>query len=73
MWGMRFTGIKGSAISTKKSVSQSLGVTFNVAGMCENHWGQGVTYKRKWIYLHPKLLKDPKQLLPLVTNPRSRN
>lgn len=70
---MRFTGKKAPAISAKRKVSKKLSVSFNAAGMCENNWGQGIRFKRKWIYLHPKLLKDPSQLLPLILNPRLRN
>lgn len=70
---MRFTGKKSPAISAKKNVLKNLSVSFNTAGMCENNWGEGVTFRRKWIYLHPKLLKHPNQLLALIVNPRLRN
>ena len=49
-------------------------IAFNVAGMCENNWGQPVGHvRRKWIYLHPDLLNSSEQLLPLILNPRLRN
>jgi hypothetical protein len=70
---MRFTGKKGPAVRAKRNVWKRMGGTMNAAGMCENNWGHGATFKRKWIYLDSKLLKHPNQLLPLIPNPRFRN
>ncbi|MGZ8920196.1 MAG: hypothetical protein ACXW3L_04360 [Limisphaerales bacterium] len=70
---MRLIGKKIPTVSMERIVSKRMGVSPNAAGMCENNWGQGVAYQRKWIYLDPKLLKHPNQLLPLMVNRRLRN